>query len=102
MQFSNDTINVTEKTFAIIISGSGCNSTSQWNITICNQSRGMPLVVQAVVAVDEGIKLTMPVAVEVAEGETAHLCIAAKFPSCSLAQQLMVKLRVQDISTSKC
>ena len=36
------------------------------------------------------------------EGNLAVVCIAAKFPSASLILQLMVRLRLRDISTSKC
>lgn len=49
-----------------------------------------------------GIELDVPAAVVLPEGNLAVVCIAANFPSTSLALQLMVRLRLQDISTSKC
>ncbi len=80
-------INATEKTFAIIVSVLDLPS-SQCNVTISREG--------------SGIQLAVPAAVEVAEGAIAVLCIEAKFSPTSLAQHLLVKLRVLDISTSKC
>lgn len=96
---------ITEKEFSIDISVPGYDSiptTSQWDITILSTSRGKPPTVLAMVEVCEEIDLVMPATVEVPEGSTAELCIAAKFPTCSLVQQHKVKLRVEDISTCEC
>lgn len=86
----NDNAHSTEKTFAVVFSGSDAVvlTTARSNITIHGATRSPILNVTSLV--------------RVAEGNTTVVCITAEFPCHSPDQLLMLHLELKDISTCEC